>query len=178
MTSSSVTTIRARIDAQLASWRSTRPGRLMLLGVSIGLLAALYYAAAKIGLRLAYLHGTVTALWPPVGVGIAALVLYGTRLWPGIVIGDLLVGDFSLPLGTVLGQTVGNTHGGFDLPDVRGEVHVWHGERDRFVPVEHARALAAALPRCRAQYDAQDGHFFFRRRVAEVVGALVSAGRS
>jgi integral membrane sensor domain MASE1 len=109
MTSSSVTTIRARIDAQLASWRSTRPGRLMLLGVSIGLLAALYYAAAKIGLRLAYLHGTVTALWPPVGVGIAALVLYGTRLWPGIVIGDLLVGDFSLPLGTVLGQTVGNT---------------------------------------------------------------------
>ena len=41
-----------------------------------------------------------------------------------------------------------------------------------------ARALAAALPRCRAQYDAQDGHFFFRRRVAEVLGALVSAGRS
>jgi PAS domain S-box-containing protein len=81
----------------------------MLLGVSIGLLAAVYYAAAKIGLRLAYLHGTVTALWPPVGVGIAALVLYGTRLWPGIFIGDLLVGDFSSPLGTVLGQTVGNT---------------------------------------------------------------------
>ena len=70
---------------------------------------ALYYAAAKIGLRLAYLDGAVTALWPPVGVGIAALVLYGPRLWPGIVIGDLLVADFSTPLGTVLGQTVGNT---------------------------------------------------------------------
>ena len=81
----------------------------MRLCVSIGLLAALYYAAAKIGLRLAYLHGTVTALWPPVGLGIAALVLYGTRLWPGIVIGDLLAGDYSTPLGTVLGQTVGNT---------------------------------------------------------------------
>ena len=54
-------------------------------------------------------HGAVTALWPPVGVGIAALVLFGTRLWPGIVIGDLLVADFSSPLGTVLGQTVGNT---------------------------------------------------------------------
>ena len=27
----------------------------------------------------------------------------------GIVIGDLLVADFSSPLGTVLGQTVGNT---------------------------------------------------------------------
>jgi pimeloyl-ACP methyl ester carboxylesterase len=64
---------------------------------------------------------------------------------------------------------------GFDLPEVAGEVHLWHGERDRFVPVEHARALAAALPRCRARFDAQDGHFFFRRRVAEVLGALVVA---
>jgi PAS domain S-box-containing protein len=109
MISSPVTSRQAWFDAQLASWRSTRPGRLMLWAASIGLLAALYYAAAKIGLRLAYLHGTVTAMWPPVGVGTAALVLYGTRLWPGIVIGDLLVGDFSTPLGTVLGQTVGNT---------------------------------------------------------------------
>ena len=38
MASSSVTTRHARIDAQLASWRSTRPGRLMLLGASIALL--------------------------------------------------------------------------------------------------------------------------------------------
>ena len=109
MGSSTVTNRHTWIDTQFASWRSTRPGRLMLLAVSIALVAGVYYAAAKIGLRLAYLHGTVTALWPPVGVGIAALVLYGPRLWPGIVIGDLLVGDFSTPLGTVLGQTVGNT---------------------------------------------------------------------
>jgi PAS domain S-box-containing protein len=73
------------------------------------LLAGGYWAAAKIGLRLAYLDGAVTALWPPVGVGIAVLVLYGPRLWPGIVIGDLLVADFTSPLGTVLGQTAGNT---------------------------------------------------------------------
>ena len=66
---------------------------------------------------------------------------------------------------------------GFDLREVLGEVHLWHGERDRFVPVEHARALAAALPRCRAQFDPEDGHFFFRRRVAEVLGALVAAVR-
>jgi pimeloyl-ACP methyl ester carboxylesterase len=67
---------------------------------------------------------------------------------------------------------------GFALQQVTdrlGEVHVWHGERDRFVPVEHARAVAAALPRCRARFDAHDGHFFFRRRVAEVLGSLVAA---
>jgi PAS domain S-box-containing protein len=72
-------------------------------------LAAAYYGAAKLGLRLAYLDGAVTALWPPVGVGIAALTLFGLRMWPGIVVGDLLVADYSTPLGTVLGQTTGNT---------------------------------------------------------------------
>jgi PAS domain S-box-containing protein len=76
---------------------------------AVCVLAGVYYVAAKVGLRLAYLHGAVTAFWPPVGVGLAALVLYGTRLWPGVVIGDLLVGDYSTPLGAVFGQTLGNT---------------------------------------------------------------------
>jgi PAS domain S-box-containing protein len=93
----------------VAASRRTIGGRVGSYGLAVLVLAAAYYAAAKIGLRLAYLHGTVTALWPPVGVGIAALVLYGARLWPGVVIGDLLAADFSSPLGTVLGQTVGNT---------------------------------------------------------------------
>ncbi len=78
--------------------------------VQVLLVAAAYYAAAKLGLQLAYPNGEVAALWPPVGVGIAALVLWGPRLWPGIVVGELLdsVG-LSLPFGTVLGQTVANT---------------------------------------------------------------------
>ena len=51
----------------------------------------------------------MTALWPPVGVGLAILLLFGVRLWPGILIGDLFAGDYSTPLATVLGQTAGNT---------------------------------------------------------------------
>ena len=38
---------------------------------------AIYWLAAKVGLQLAYLHGSVAALWPPVGVGMALLILYG-----------------------------------------------------------------------------------------------------
>jgi len=76
---------------------------------AVGVAGAAYWLAAKVGLQLAYLHGSVAALWPPVGVGMAVLVLYGPRLWPGIVLGDLAVADFSQPVGTVLGQTVGNT---------------------------------------------------------------------
>lgn len=87
--------------------RDTRSAGGYLLAVVA--LAAVYSGAAKLGLHLAYLDGAVTALWPPVGVGIAALTLFGRRLWPGIVVGDLLVADYSTPLGTVLGQTTGNT---------------------------------------------------------------------
>lgn len=64
---------------------------------------------------------------------------------------------------------------GFHLREVLGQVHLWHGEQDHFVPVEHARAVAAALPRCQARFDADDGHFFFRRRLQDVLGALVAA---
>jgi signal transduction histidine kinase len=77
---------------------------LTLAAVALG-----YYVAGRIGLELAYLNGAVAALWPPAGFGLAVLVLYGVRLWPAIVIGDLFLGDYSAPLGTVLGQTVGNT---------------------------------------------------------------------
>ena len=91
------------------AWKRTRTGRLALYGISVGAVAGLYYGAGRAGLHLAYLHGTVTALWPPVGVGVAALVILGVGVWPGIVIGDLLLADFSTPWGTVAGQTVGNT---------------------------------------------------------------------
>jgi signal transduction histidine kinase len=76
---------------------------------TVALVAGAYYLAGRIGLELAYLDGAVAALWPPAGLGLAVLFLVGIRAWPGIVIGDLLLADFSTPLGTVLAQTLGNT---------------------------------------------------------------------
>jgi signal transduction histidine kinase len=77
--------------------------------IAVALVAAAYYLAGRIGLELAYLDGAVAAMWPPAGLGLAVLVLYGPWLVPGIVIGDLFLGDYSTPLGTVVAQTVGNT---------------------------------------------------------------------
>jgi signal transduction histidine kinase len=94
---------------RLWAWRQTKAGHLAWYAAGVGVVTGLYYGAARAGLHLSYLHGSVTALWPPVGVGIAALVIGGPALWPGVVAGDLLVADFSTPWGTVLGQTVGNT---------------------------------------------------------------------
>jgi signal transduction histidine kinase len=56
----------------------------------------------------------VAAIWPPAGVGIAALYLWGVRWWPGVLIaecainGELLFDDVSFPIGSLLGQQAGN----------------------------------------------------------------------
>ena len=100
---------RHTVHGTLLALRRSPRGRVALFAASIALVALAYYLAGRLGLELAYLGGAVAALWPPSGLGLAVLFLYGIRLWPGIVIGDLLLADFDQPLGTVLAQTVGNT---------------------------------------------------------------------
>ena len=100
---------RHKLAERVESLRRTGRGSVALYAISVALVAIAYYGVGRVGLELAYLDGAVAALWPPAGLGLAVLFLYGVRLWPGVVIGDLFLGDFSTPLGTVLGQTVGNT---------------------------------------------------------------------
>src|SRR4051794_32563417 len=76
---------------------------------SIAVLAALYWGAAQIGFTLELAGPVAAVVWLPVGVGVAFLYLGGLRYWPGVLIGDLLVNDYSaLPIGSALGQTCGN----------------------------------------------------------------------
>ena len=76
-------------------------------------LAAAYYGAAKLGQTLRY-TASVSAIWPPAGLGIAALYLWGLRWWPGIFIGEvivngeLLLDNHALPFGSLVGQQAGN----------------------------------------------------------------------
>jgi signal transduction histidine kinase len=77
------------------------------------LLAAAYYGAAKVGQTLRY-TASVSAIWPPAGLGIAALYLWGLRWWPGVLLGELVVngelllGDSTFHVGSLLGQQAGN----------------------------------------------------------------------
>ena len=64
---------------------------------------------------------------------------------------------------------------GFAPEEVSVGVHLWHGLQDHLVPPEHAWQLASALPHCRAAFDPDEGHFFFRRRVEDIVTRLVEA---
>jgi signal transduction histidine kinase/integral membrane sensor domain MASE1 len=73
-------------------------------------LAALYVVAARIGLAMDAVAGFATLVWPPSGIALAALLLRGYRLWPGVMIGagvaNLLTGA---PILVALGIASGNT---------------------------------------------------------------------
>jgi diguanylate cyclase (GGDEF)-like protein len=56
----------------------------------VGLLAAAYFVAARLSLALAIPPGYATAVWPPSGIALAATLLLGNRIWPGIWIGAAL----------------------------------------------------------------------------------------
>jgi PAS domain S-box-containing protein len=55
------------------------------------LLAAVYFVAAKLSLVFAIPPGYATAVWPPSGIALAATLLWGTRLWPGVWLGAVLI---------------------------------------------------------------------------------------
>src|SRR3954452_13227379 len=76
---------------------------------TVALLAAAYYGSAKLGFTFSFSGPVAAIVWLPAGVGIAFLYVGGPRLWPGVLIGELLANACSLlPWGTALSQTVGN----------------------------------------------------------------------
>ena len=76
-------------------------------------LAAAYYGVAKLGQTLRY-TASVSAIWPPAGLGIAALYLFGLSWWPGIFIAELMVNSelhlthSAIPIASLAGQQAGN----------------------------------------------------------------------
>lgn len=74
--------------------------------------AACYYAAGRLGLlRNLVVEGAVfTPIWPPTGVAVACLLVFGLRAWVGIALGVLLVIMHLTSLSPeVLGNLAGNT---------------------------------------------------------------------
>jgi signal transduction histidine kinase len=106
----SVTEIATRGQVAHRGWlRAGRREDVVRWMCEIALLAALYYGSAKVGYSLGFSGPVAAIVWLPVGVGIAYLYLRGLAFWPGILLGDLLANDYvKLPLGSALGQTVGN----------------------------------------------------------------------
>jgi len=73
-------------------------------------LAAAYFAAGELGVQLAATH-TSAAVWPCAGLAVAGLLLFGYEVWPGILLGALLlnlttVGKPPVAVGIALGSTL------------------------------------------------------------------------
>jgi diguanylate cyclase (GGDEF)-like protein len=55
--------------------------------IKILLIAGAYFVSAKLGLQFAFLKGTVTLIWLPSGIALAAILLMGYGAIPGLMLG-------------------------------------------------------------------------------------------
>jgi PAS domain S-box-containing protein len=82
---------------------------LPLVGLNL-FLAIVNFAGAELGLSLATLHSNVTAVWPPAGIAIASLLIFGLQVWPGIFAGALAANLLTnIPVASAFGIAIGNT---------------------------------------------------------------------
>ena len=74
------------------------------------LLVSIYYLTAKLGIRLNSTNGYASLVWPPTGIALSFLFLFGLRLWPAIFIAAFLLNySIKAPFFAAVGVGVGNT---------------------------------------------------------------------
>ena len=79
------------------------------------------------GLSVPFTSGTISPVWPAAGVALAAMLLFGYRIWPAVLLAAFVVNFFTgIPhlaaAGTALGSTAGPLFGAWllrQLPDFR-----------------------------------------------------------
>jgi signal transduction histidine kinase/CheY-like chemotaxis protein len=111
--------------------RKIARGAIELLGVGV-----VYFISAKAGLALASVHPNATPIWPPTGIALAAIMLWGYRVCPAIFLAAFLVNattagsvftSFAIAIGNTLESTVGGYlirrwSGGLRTFDTPGDV--------------------------------------------------------
>ena len=71
-----------------------------------------YFLGGTVGLAIPFTSGNVSPIWPPSGIALAAMLVFGYRIWPAVAIGAFLVNFFTpIPPVAALGISVGNTLG-------------------------------------------------------------------
>ena len=78
--------------------------------IAVLLLAVTYASAAALSLLVAIPPGYACALWPPAGIALAACLVFGPRVWPGIVVGAAVanLGVIGTPALSALSIGAGN----------------------------------------------------------------------
>ncbi|HUE41131.1 MAG TPA: MASE1 domain-containing protein [Chthoniobacterales bacterium] len=78
---------------------------------AIGGLTLIYFVAGYFSLKLAVVNPSASPVWPPAGIALAALLVFGYRVWPAIFVGAFLfnvatAGNFLTSLGIAGGNTL------------------------------------------------------------------------
>jgi len=72
--------------------------------------AAAYVAGSKLGFFLAFFHSQVSPVWPPEGISLAFVLLWGYRVAPGVLLGAFVANFLNNPhLPTAVLIACGNT---------------------------------------------------------------------
>ena len=81
--------------------------RLIIVAIAV---TAAYALTARLGFEVALLAEQVTTVWAPTGIAIAAVILWGHRMWPAVWLGAFLANaGTSAPLWTAALIASGNT---------------------------------------------------------------------
>ncbi len=75
------------------------PLTIILLNIAI---AFVYFLFGLLGLELAVQPSQASAIWPPSGIALAATLLYGARVWPGIFLGSFSISAWAFGFDTDL----------------------------------------------------------------------------
>lgn len=103
-------------------------------------LTLIYFAAGKLGLQLAFVNASATAVWPPTGIGLAAALILGYGIWPAILLGAFLVnvttsGAVATSIAIAVGNTLESIVGAYLVNRFANGRHVFERARDMFAYV-------------------------------------------
>ena len=98
--------------------------------LTIGIVAVAYFVAGKLGLTLASVNASASPVWPPTGIALAALIVFGYRTWPAILLGAFLVnlttaGNVATSLGIAAGNTLEAVCGAWLVNRFAGGIHAF-----------------------------------------------------
>jgi len=113
-------------------------------------IAAIYFVAGKLGLKLAVFHQSATPVWPPTGISLAAFLLFGYWVWPSIFLGAFAVnmttaGSIATSLGIATGNTLEGLLGAFLVNHFAGGQEVFMRQHDTLKFVLLAALLSTTV---------------------------------
>ncbi len=106
------------------------PTRFPFTPMTAMLLLLVYYLAGRLGLSMAFVNTSATAVWPPTGIALAAMLLWGYRLWPVILAGAFLVnittsGSFPASVMIAVGNTLEGLVGAYLVTTFADGLHTF-----------------------------------------------------